>query len=596
MNGAFAFDSATWRVPVVTICALLLAAGCGPSGSSPSPAPLQSSATTASTRPWFEEISQAVHLNFVHRSGANGAYRMPEIMGSGCALFDADNDGRLDVYLIQNAGPNSDAPNQLFRQQADGTWQNASAGSGLDVAGFGMGAWAGDVNNDGWSDLVVTELGAIRLFMNQREGKFKETTRLTSTNHAGWAMAAAFTDYDRDGWLDVVVGNYVDYDPTHQCYNALGELEYCGVGDAPVSGSRLFHNLTGRNQSSTTANAPLFEEVTISSGLVRHPGPALGVVCADFTGDHWPDILFADDERPNRLFVNQRDGTFLEEAASRGLAYTVLGQVAANMGIGLSDANQDGLFDIFITHLAQEFHNLWVQGPRGSFQDRTAEVGLTASSWRGTGFGAVLADFNLDGYADIALVNGAIKRDRYAAAQPSQPTPLKPFWVPYAQRAQLFSQDAAGMFRDISEQQPAFCKMPRMGRGLACGDIDNDGDMDLLATAIDGPALLYRNVAAAAGTQWLSVRAIDPSLGGRDALGAEVQLVLGTQRRWGLVHSAFSYLSSCDPRVHFGLGPVTQVDSIEVLWPDGFKERFAGGDVNRLVVVQRGQGQAQPGD
>ena len=443
-----------------------------------------------------------------------------------------------------------------------------------------MGATAGDINNDGLPDVLVTEYGAARLFLNLGGGKFREITATCGIDNPRWATAASFFDFDRDGWLDLVVANYVDYNPTQKCLDAGGALEYCGPQNFEGTVTRLFHNL-GRSTAKVA-----FEDVTIQSGLARLAGPALGVVCADFNGDHWPDIFIADDGRPNRLFLNQRNGTFVEDAALRGLAYNAMGETAGNMGIGIGDVNGDGLFDIFVTHLAHEQHALWMQGPRGFFQDKTAEFALTNPGWRGTGFGAVLADFDLDGRLDLAFVNGLVKRGQ-------DPSPrvdgLHPSLSAYAQRNQLFLGAAQGKFMDVSEANPAFSGRAAVGRGLAYGDLDNDGDLDLLATSTGGPAQLFRNIAPRRG-HWLTVRALDPARGGRDATGAEIILEAGGKRRWGLVQPSTSYLVSNDPRVHFGLGQMAVVEMIRVFWPDGLEEIFPCPGVDREIVLRAGTG------
>jgi hypothetical protein len=520
-------------------------------------------------------------------------------MGSGAALFDYDNDGRLDIYLIQNASPASRAANKLFHQEPDGRFKDVSAGSGLDVAGFGMGAAVGDINNDGHPDLAFTEYGAVRLFVNQGSGKFSDATQAAGLDNPRWATSAAFFDYDRDGWLDLVVANYLDYDPTVKCTDAKDAPEFCGPHGFPGLVTRLFHNLGVERLAPVVSNSalrtprsafatPRFDDVTISSGLALAPGPALGVLCADFDGDRWPDIFLADDGKPNRLFINQRDGKFKEEAALRGVAFNAMGGTVGNMGIGFGDVDGNGLFDLFVTHLTEEHHALWAQQPRGFFQDRMGAIGLANQSWRGTGFGAVLVDFDHDGALDLALVNGLVKRGKDNGPLASG---VQSFWAPYAQRSQLFANDGKGNFRDISPANAAFCGQAIVGRGLACGDIDNDGAVDLLVTSTGGPAQLFRNVAPNRG-HWLSLRGVDPSLGGRDAYGAEITVQAGERRWLRWVNSGFSYLCSNDPRVHIGLGAVTAIDSIQVLWPDGTQERFSGGTVNRFLILSKGSGTA----
>jgi hypothetical protein len=562
----------------------------------------------ASPPPWFEDITARSGVTFVHDSGATGGYFMPESIGSGGALFDFDNDGRLDIYLVHCVPPGSKSKNRLYHQQADGRFRDVSDGSGLDVTGYGMGVAAGDVNNDGLPDALLTEYGAARLFLNLGGGKFRDVSAAAGIDNPRWATAAAFFDYDRDGWLDLVVVNYVDYSPTQKCFDTRGTQEYCGPQGMTGTATRLFRNrgmgywsngaLGVQPPNNTPAlqlpNTPslqrptrsAFADVTVSSGLARRIGPALGVFCADFDGDRWPDIFIADDGQPNRLFLNRRDGTFAEEATLRGLAYNALGGTAANMGIAPGDIDGDGLFDLFVTHLSWEQHALWKQGPRGLFTDQTAALGLANPGWRGTGFGAVLADFDCDGAADLAFVNGRIKRGHDAA--PRVPG-LLPFWSPYAQRSQLFANDGRGTFRDITAANADFCGLAAVGRGLACGDLDNDGAPDLVAMNTGSAARLFRNVAPSRG-HWLMVRAIDPARGGRDAFGAEVIVEAGA-RRWGrLVQPGYSYLVSNDPRVHFGVGETPSVDRVRVLWPDGVEEVFPGDAVDRLLVLRKGSG------
>ncbi|HXJ60658.1 MAG TPA: CRTAC1 family protein [Verrucomicrobiae bacterium] len=542
-------------------------------------------------------MTDRLGVQFIHQTGVTGNYLVPEQMGSGAALFDFDNDGRLDLYLIQNAGRESSSRNQLFHQEAAGRFRNVSEGSGLDVAGPGMGAAAGDVNNDGWTDLVLTEYGAVRLFLNQAgTGRFREVTGAAGIDNPRWATSAAFLDYDRDGWLDLVIANYLDYDPSQKCSDAKGAPEFCGPHGFPGLSVRLFHNLGGHISATHNPDSPAarFEDVTIPSKLAAFPGPALGVVCADFDGDRWPDIFLADDGKPNRLFVNQRDGTFTEEASQRGLALNALGQTAGNMGIAIGDLDGDGLFDLFVTHLSEEQHALWAQQPRGLFMDRTGTAGLANPSWRGTGFGAVLADFDQDGALDLAFVNGLVKRHA-GPGLPPVAAGTQSFWAPYAQRAQLFANRGQGSFYDVSEANPAFCREARVGRGLAVGDLDNDGALDLVMTSVGGPVRIFRNVAPSAG-HWLTVRAIDPAHGGRDAYGAEliIQGAPGTQRRWwGLVQPGSSYLCSNDPRVHFGLGPNPGPISIQVRWPEGELELFTDIHVDSHVLLRKGSGRKE---
>jgi hypothetical protein len=536
--------------------------------------------------PWFIDITEDSGLNFVHEVGSRPleSYFLPHLMGSGVAVFDYDGDGKLDLYLIQNGGPDSNATNRLFHQEKDGRFKDVSAGSGLDIKGHGMGVAIGDVNNDGRPDVLVTEYGGIRLFLNNGDGTFTDVTREAGLDHPFWATSAAFVDYDCDGWLDLVVVNYLDYDPTALCTErGARQADFCHPRSFPGVVAKLYHN-RGLIPGSETG-AVRFEDVTLASGLGKLPGRGLGVACADFDGDGWPDIFVANDAQPNYLWINQHNGTFKEEAAQRGLAYNGLGMPQGNMGIALGDAANrgDGRFDVFVTHLSDELHTLWKQEPRGLYSDQTAASHLASPCWRGTGFGTVMADFDQDGSLDLAVVNGRVMRG------PAENASLPPFWRPYGQRNQLFTNDGAGVFRDVSPSNAPFCGRYEVARGLACGDFDGDGALDLLVTTVAGPARLFRNVAPNRG-HWLLIRAVDPALGGRDAYGAEIT-VQAAHRCWvRWINPGQSYLCSNDPRAHFGLGKVDAVDEIRIVWPNGDKESFDGGAVDRPVLLTKGEG------
>jgi hypothetical protein len=531
--------------------------------------------------PWFIDVTESKGLRFQHDPGPDGTYFMPQIVGSGGALLDYDNDGRLDLYLLQNAGPESSSRNQLFHQEADGSFKDVSAGSGLDVAGFGMGATVGDVNNDGLVDVLVTEYGRTRLFINRGDGKFEDVTMAAGIDNPLWGVSAAFLDYDRDGWLDLVIGNYVIYVKSTTCKGLDGRPDYCNPNVFFGSVSKLYRNLG----ASVRGSAPVrFEDTTVQSGLTARPGPALGVLCADFNGDRWPDIFIANDSRANHLWINQKNGTFKEEAVARGLATNRIGQMEANMGVALGDIDDDGLFDIFVTHLHTETHTLWKQGPRGQFQDRTVSTGLASPQWRSTGFGTTLTDFDHDGDLDAAVVNGNV-------VQPQSRLPAdfkQSFWAIYADRNQLFVNEGRGRFSDLSTANPDFSGTPGISRSLMCGDLDNDGAVDLVVTAVNAPARIFRNVAPKQG-HWLSVRAIDPALK-RDAYGAEVTVEAGGRRFSRQSNPAYSYACSNDPRMHFGLALAERVERISVVWPDGVEEHFLGGSADRFVTVKKGEG------
>ncbi|MGI8980704.1 MAG: CRTAC1 family protein [Pirellulaceae bacterium] len=519
-------------------------------------------------------------LDFVHDPGpVDGKYFMPQINGSGAALLDCDNDGRLDIYLLQCGGPDSKSTNALFRQTPGGKFQDISKTSGLDINGFNLGVAVGDVNNDGWSDVLVTQYLGIKMFLNQGKGVFGEATAQAGLKNPFWGASASFVDYDRDGWLDLVVVNYLDYDATRHCTSRAGKRDYCLPNIFPATPARLWRNL-GCDAAGKWLG---YEDRTAAAGLEEQPGPGMGVLCADFSGDGWPDIFVANDLAANHLWINQRNGVFTEEAVPRGVAFDSRGASLSNMGVAYGDVDGNGFSDLFVTHFSNEHHGLWMQQPRGSFEELTIQAGLSQSQWHGTAWGAALADFDQDGALDLTLVNGYVQR---------RDAPSPSFWDDYKDRNQVFANDGSGHFRDISSDNPALCGEPNVGRGLCLGDMDGDGALDLLVTQIGGPARILRNIAPARG-HWLMVRALDPALH-REALGAEVRVVTGARRWQSIIQPGQSYQCANDPRAHFGLGPVDRIDSIEVLWPDGTLEQFPCRGVDRVVEVQHGKGKALP--
>jgi hypothetical protein len=538
--------------------------------------------------PWFRDITVESGVDFVHDAGPTGTYFMPQIVGSGAAVLDFDGDGLLDLYFLTNGGTESSSTNRLYQQLPDGRFRDVSKGSGLDIAGHNMGVAVADVDNDGRPDVLVTQYGGIRLFHNEGGGVFTDIGVQAGVHSPLWGTSAAFLDFDRDGWLDLVVVGYLDYDRSRPCSNARGQRDYCGPSSFDGSVTKLFHN-RGRCDDGRVH----FEDITASSGLAAVPGPGLGVVCADFDGDGWPDVFVANDGKPNRLWINQKNKTFKEEAMLRGLAYNNMGQAQAGMGVALGDIDGDGLFDVFVTHLTEETNTLWHQGPRGVFRDRTLASGLAETAARGTGFGTILDDFDCDGRLDLAVVNGRV----YLGSARNEAA-LGPFWSRFAEPNRLWRGMDKGRFQDRSHADPAFVGVGAVSRGLICADLDNDGSLDLIVTSIAGPARLYRNIVPQRG-HWLSVRAWDAKRR-RDAYGAIVTVRAEGKKwiRW--LNPGRSYLCSNDPRGHFGLGTVERIESVEIAWPDGLREEFrklASGQplrVDEAITLSRGEGTVLP--
>jgi len=523
---------------------------------------------TATVPPWFEDVTASSGIDFRQVPYAEKPYFMPTIVGCGVACFDADSDGRLDLLFLQGGG--SENTCRFYRQTAPMKFVDHTAQSGLGITGHNMGATIGDVNNDGRPDVVITQYGGVRLFLNDGEAKFRDASKESGILDPMWATSCAFLDYDRDGKLDLFVANYVDYDSGWPCSAPDGAPDFCAPKSFSGTADMLFHN-RGNGQ---------FEDVSLSSGIAKLVGPGLGVICADLSGDGWTDIFVANDGHPNRLWINQHNGTFRDEAVSRGVAYNAMGNAEANMGIAPADFDGDGLIDLYVTHLANETNRLWKQGPPGAFRDRTVEMKLNATRWRGTGFGTVAGDFDCDGLPDLAVMNGRVAKD-LRAKNPH----LGEFWGLYGERNQVFRNVGNG-FDDVSIHNPTFCDNANIGRGLIAVDLDDDGGLDLVTTAVNGPAQIYRNVAPNRG-HWVRIRAIDPA-SKRDAIGTELVVVAGEKRYLRVLNPAESFLCASAPEVHVGLGGAEKIDRIEVRWPDGAEESFPATNADRRIVLRKG--------
>ena len=553
---------------------------------------------------WFTDRARETGLDFVHVAGMSGDFAIREIMGSGAALFDYDNDGDLDAYFVQGqvlpairtadgASPPSQtalpSTDRLYRNDlvvrgaADGArtlrFTDVTKGSGLAGRAYGMGVAAGDFDNDGWVDLYRTAWGPSQLFHNNGDGTFTDVSRRTGTSDPRWSVSASFVDIDRDGWLDLYVGHYVDHrdDERIRCFTPTGRKDFCGPRSYAPLPDRLY-----RNRRDGT-----FVDITAESQVAREAGPALGVVGADFDGDGWADIYVANDGEPNLLWINQRDGRFRNTALLAGAALNGLGSAEGSMGVDAGDFDNDGDEDLFMTNLVGEKNTLYVNDGAGLFEDRTMRAGLAVPSLPYTGFGTAWFDFDNDGWLDLLVANGAVRivEGRSRAADP----------LPMHERNQLFRNLGDGRFEEVSARAGAVFALSEVSRGAAFGDVDNDGDVDVLVTNNNGPARLLINHVGER-QRWIGLRLVGGP-GSRDMLGARVGVFRSAgPPLWRRARADGSYASANDPRVLVGLGDAATVRRVQVVWPSGRVEDFtdiAVGRWNTLKEGERGWGPAR---
>lgn len=539
---------------------------------------------SATTESWFTDITAEVGLDFVHQSGGTGKLYLPEIMGGGLALFDYDNDGDLDLYLVNGhrgmarTAARSDSTNRLYRQNADDTFTDVTDESHLGDGGYGMGVAIGDIDNDGFTDVYVTNYGRDALYRNRGDGTFVNITAKANIEVDGWSCSATFLDYDRDGFLDLYVARYVEFNPLQVCYDSAGRHDYCGPKPFPP-----LHDILLRNNGDGT-----FEDVSNAAGVSSVSCAGLGVVAADLNDDGWIDLYVANDADPNQLWINQKDGTFRDDGMLMGAAYNINGKTEAGMGVLAADLDNDLDLDLFITHLGQETNTLYrYLGPQRGYCDVTGEAGLASSSLSYTGFGTVAFDVELDGDLDILVVNGRVVR-----GEPHPDTQVLPPWNIYAEPNLFFLNDGTGRFSSLGEPVANICQTIEISRGLALGDLDTDGDLDVVIANVEGRARIYRNDTPRRG-HWLAVRAKDPRYR-RDALGAKIVVTTELGRHMRIVQANYSYASASEPIAHFGIGQATRVLDVAVRWPDGLTESFGETAADRAILLTRDSGVARP--
>ncbi len=541
----------------------------------------------------FTEISKKSGLNFIHFNGMSGELYFPEMTGQGGGLFDYDNDGDLDVYLIQGSilGPGKTLKDALFPPKdpnpRDRLFRNdtikrkggeivikftdVTDKAGLKMTGYGMGFLAADFNNDGHVDFYVTNYGPNQMMYNNGDGTFRDVTAKTGTQDNLWGSSAAAIDFDKDGWLDLYVANYVHFDlkANKKCYAKSSRRDYCGPSSFEPQRDRFF-----RNRGDGT-----FEDVTNKLLIDYKPQSGLGVTSIDVNMDGWMDIYVTNDGKPNQLWINNKGKNFIDDGLFSGVALNNDGHAEASMGICAGDFDCDGDEDLFMTHIMTETNTLYVNDGKGVFEDRTISVGLSAASFPFTTFGTNWVDYNNDGWLDLFMANGAVLKIEKLA--------LKGDPYPIHQPNQLFMNQGGKKFIDVSNQAKTVFDQSEVSRGAAFGDIDNDGDIDILVNNNNGPVRLLRNNTR--GNDWLGIRLIDPKLK-RDMLGTK--LILHRENGPPLlryVRTEGSYCASNDPRILFGLGKQSKLKHLEIVWPDGIREIRKDLKKGKYTIIRKGE-------
>ncbi|HWE40483.1 MAG TPA: CRTAC1 family protein, partial [Isosphaeraceae bacterium] len=546
-------------------------------GPDPRPTERRPTAAFGGAMPVFVDDAKAVGLAFTYDNGATRFHHLPETVGGGVGLLDFDGDGWLDVYVVQG-GPfppvrNKPAGDKLFHNKGDGTFEDVTDSSGIAslVRGYGLGVTVGDYDGDGRPDLFLSRWRSYALLRNKGDGTFEDRTEAAGlSGDRDWPTSAAFADLDGDGDLDLDVCHYAvwDTDNPDLCVRAgrTGEYEYCEPRKLPARPDHLFRNDSGR-----------FTDVTAQAGIVDDDGRGLGVVAADFDGDHRVDLFVANDTTAKYLFLNRGGLKFEEIGHLAGVAGNAEGGYQASMGIACGDLDGDGLIDLAVTNLYNESMAFYRNLGKGVFADHTAAVGLALPTRYVLGFGTAFFDANNDGWLDLAAANGHVND-------------LRPE-IPYQMPTQLLMGGPDGRLADVSDRAGAPWAVPRLGRGLAVGDLDNDGRLDLVIVSQNQPLAYFHN--RTGGSHSLTLR-LEGTTSNRDAVGAIVAVTAGGRRQVAHRLGGGSYLSASDPRLHFGLGRSERVEEVEVTWPSGRTDRYSDLPADAGYLLIEGRARPQP--
>lgn len=526
----------------------------------------------------FVDVTEKLGVRFVQRASPTSRKYLLETMGSGVALFDYDNDGRLDIFFANGARiddpmqpdaiPQKDGPqywNRLYHQKADGSFEDVTETSGLAGIGYSTGVAVGDFDNDGYEDLFVAGYGRSTLYHNNGNGTFTDVTDKAGVAGSGWATSAAWFDYDNDGRLDLVVARYMEwkFDDIYCGERREGYRSYCHPDIFKPVSVLLYHN-EGNGR---------FTEVSHKAGVDK-PMKGLGVAVADYDKDGWPDFFIANDSIPEALFHNKRDGTFEEVALASGIALDGSGATFAGMGVDFEDYNNDGWPDVIVTDLANQRYGLYTNGGDGTFDYATNSSGLGAITLLHSGWGVRFVDYDNDGWKDLFIAQAHVM-DNIEVNEPH---------LHYLEPPMLLHNDRGRKFTDVSSNSGEVFHKRWAGRGLATGDIDNDGKVDVVVTSNNGPAWILRNETPS-DNHWLTLKLAGVK-SNRDAIGAHVEIATEWGKQYASVTTASSYQSSNDPRLHFGLGNAATVKSIRIRWPSGIVQTLSETKADQILTIK----------